>query len=266
MQTILIALALTLIAPLPLVGSGAAGFPARDAVARDAMVRVEGGRYLPHYADGRDLVAVRAFELDAYPVTRGDFLRFVTENPKWRRSEVKPIFTGPAYLAGWTDDLNVGDVGASETRVTNVSWFAARAYCAWEGKRLPTTHEWEFAARASETAADASRDADFIQRLIELSTVRPAPLQPVGSGFRNVYGIHDLHGTGWEWVDDFNSTMSTDDSRSAGAHDRQLFCAAGGIEATDPGNYPAFLRFAVRGGLKGATTMGNLGFRCARSP
>src|SRR5690606_15854675 len=104
-----------------------------------------------------------------------------------------------------------------------------------------------------------------MQRLVELSTLRNAALQPVGSGFRNIHGLHDLHGLGWEWVADFNSTMSTDDSRAAGAHDRQLFCAAGGIRATDPSNYPAFLRFAMRGSLQGSSVVGNLGFRCARS-
>ncbi len=259
MRTTLIALAITLIAPLPVSGSGAALVPPRD-----EMARVDGGQYLPHYAEARERVGITAFELDRFPVTRRDFLAFVTENPKWRRSEVKPIFAGPEYLANWAGDLDVGAAEAGDLRVTGVSWFAARAYCAWQGKRLPTTHEWEYAALASETKADASADADFIQRLVELSTRRGAALQPVGSGFRNLHGVHDLHGLGWEWVSDFNSTMSTDDSRSAGSHDRQLFCAAGAIQATDPSNYPAFLRFAVRASLKGATVVDNLGFRCAR--
>src|SRR5690554_3784065 len=114
MPTILIALIITLIAPLPVTGSGA------PLVSEAGMARVEKGSYLPLYADGRELVDVSVFEMDRFPVTRSDFLAFVTENPKWRRSQIKPIFAGQGYLANWGGDLDVGEAGQEDLRVTNV--------------------------------------------------------------------------------------------------------------------------------------------------
>jgi formylglycine-generating enzyme len=86
----------------------------------------------------------------------------------------------------------------------------------------------------------------------------------VGSGFRNAYGVSDLHGVVWEWVSDFNSLLVSDDSRATSGRDHPLFCAAGVVGATDPNNYPAFLRYGFRAALEGRTTVGSLGFRCAQ--
>jgi formylglycine-generating enzyme len=253
--------ALMLAQPLPSPGGGGA-YPVP---AGGDMVRVPAGSYLPHYSQDRQRVAVAAFELDRYAVTRQDFLAFVTERPGWRRSQVKPLFAAESYLAGWRDDLDMGGAESGRLPVTNVSWFAAKSYCEWQGKRLPTTDEWEYAAIASETVRDASTDPAFLQRLLDLHTGRRAGL-PVGSGFRNAHGVWDLHGVVSEWVLDFNNTSVSDDSRAAGGgHDRLLYCAAGGVAATNPSNYAAFLRFATRAGLDGRSTQGSLGFRCARS-
>lgn len=60
-------------------------------------------------------------------------------NPKWRRDSVKAVFAGDGYLANWPTPQ---DAGTDRARpVTSVSWFAARAYCADAGKRLPTMDE-----------------------------------------------------------------------------------------------------------------------------
>jgi formylglycine-generating enzyme required for sulfatase activity len=142
--------------------------------------------------------------------------------------------------------------------VTEVSWFAARAYCAAAGKRLPTTDEWEFVARADEARLDASRDPVFVSRLLTLYTAAR------GRSFVNRWGVGGLHGLVWEWTDDFNSLLVSDDSRATGGRDHPLFCAAGVIGATDPTNYPAFLRYGLRAALEGRTTTATLGFRCAR--
>jgi formylglycine-generating enzyme required for sulfatase activity len=177
---------------------------------------------------------------------------------------VAGAFAERGYLASWPVPLAVGTETDARRPVTEVSWFAARAFCTWRGARLPTTDEWEYAALASETARNASRDATFVRRLLDLyRTPRPVP-PVVGSGFRNAYGINDLHGVVWEWVHDFNSLLVSDDSRATSGRDHPLFCAAGVVGATDLNNYPAFLRYGFRAALQGRTTAGSLGFRCAQ--
>ncbi|HEU0013845.1 MAG TPA: formylglycine-generating enzyme family protein [Longimicrobium sp.] len=230
----------------------------------DGMARIPGGRYVPLFLNGRSSVEVRTFALDRLPVTRAEYLAFVRGHPRWQRGRAPRALAGPGYLAAWPGPLAGG--GATDLRrpVTEVSWFAARAYCAARGARLPTTDEWEYAALASETRRDASREPAFIARLLELYLAR-RPVPPVaGSGFRNVHGVRDLHGVVWEWVEDFNSLLVTADSRATSGRDHPLFCAAGVIGATDPNNYPAFLRYGFRAGLEGRSTAGGLGFRCAR--
>jgi formylglycine-generating enzyme len=247
--------------PLPSLGSGQTS----SSPPGERMVVVPAGSYLPHYARGRQRVELGSFALDRHPVTRAEYAAFLDARPTWRRSAVKPLFAGSGYLAGWRGDLDYGGAAAAELPVTEVSWFAAKSYCEWRGARLPTIDEWEYVASASETERDASGQPAFIQRLLDLNTSRRGGPAPIGSGFRNAYGIHDLHGLIWEWVLDFNNIPIAEDSRTGGPHDAQLYCAAGGIQATDPTNYPAFLRYAMRGALDGRSTVGNLGFRCARS-
>ncbi|HEX6059852.1 MAG TPA: formylglycine-generating enzyme family protein [Gemmatimonadaceae bacterium] len=233
--------------------------------ARSGMVRLPAGAYRPLYGvRGTDSVVVRSFLLDRDAVTRGEFLAFVRAEPRWRRSAVAPLHADRrGYLADWRGDLDAGDADDVRRPVTNVSWHAARAYCASLGKRLPTVHEWEYAAAASESRRDASGDPAFIQRLVSLYAARPRPLPQTTAGFRNVYGVRGLHGLAWEWVEDFNSVLVSDDSRGVGGRDHGAYCASAAIGALDPGNYAAFLRFAFRAGLTGRSSAESLGFRCA---
>jgi formylglycine-generating enzyme required for sulfatase activity len=195
-------------------------------------------------------------------VTRGEYLEFVRAVPRWRRGRAPAALVGRAYLASWP---GATDAGAEPRRpATEVSWFAARAYCAWRQKRLPTTDEWEYVARADETRVDASRQKRFVARLLELYTSRANAAASVGSTFVNRYGVADMHGLVWEWTEDFNSLLVSDDSRATAGRDHQLFCAAGVIGATDTSNYPAFMRYGVRAALEGRSTTPGTGFRCAR--
>ncbi|MDF1501378.1 formylglycine-generating enzyme family protein [Roseisolibacter sp. H3M3-2] len=245
-----------------------AGAAADDAAGRRPgaeMVRLPAGTYRPLYGRPGDApTAVAAFRLDRDAATRGEFLAFVRERPEWRRGAVRPLFADRrGYLADWAGDLDAGDATDRRRPVTGVSWFAAKAYCAWRGKRLPTVHEWEYAAAASATRRDAGREPWFVQDLLTRYTTRPRPLPALPAGAGNLYGVRGLHGLAWEWTADFNSVLVSDDSRGVGARDHDLFCASAAVGATDPGNYPAFLRYALRAGLTGRAAVETLGVRCA---
>lgn len=231
----------------------------------DGMVLVRGGEHTPLYTGVTEdvTIAVDAFYLDVYPVTNAEFLAFVEANPNWRRSQVPALFSDNGYLSHWADDLDLGNAEPDQP-VTHVSWFAASAYATWAGKRLPSTNEWEFAASASESAADGRQDDAYTRRILNwYSRPAPNPLPTIGSTYRNYWGVYDLHGLVWEWVADFNSGLVSSDSRSNRDADATLFCGAGAVGAADFEDYAAFLRFAYRSGLEARYTVPNLGFRTA---
>ena len=230
------------------------------------MAYISGGDYKPLYAKEAKSRHTASFFMDVMQVTNGDFLEFVKAHPEWRRSEVLRSQADVNYLATWAGDLELGERAPVNAPVTQVSWFAARAWCEAHGKRLPTQDEWEYAARADATKQDASTDPAYLRQLLEwYSKPASSALEDVHGGVQNVYGLRGMHGLVWEWVQDFNSTLITGDSRGDGSLERNLFCGAGALLATDTSNYAAFMRYAMRSSLKGDYCVGSLGFRAARS-
>lgn len=232
------------------------------------MTLIPTGTYTPMYIQNSAERSVDAFLIDIHPVTNGQFLQFVKENPKWRRSQVKRLFADDAYLKHWAADLDLGPNAQAikDSPVTNVSWFAARAYLKSVGKRLPTEDEWEYVACADETRPDASKDSAFTKRLLEWYGKPTQPKLPsVHTAEPNFYGIRALHGYTWEWVRDFNNSMVTGESRADSGLDRSLYCAGGALGTADPHNYAAFMRYAFRSSLKGNYAVANLGFRGAQT-
>jgi formylglycine-generating enzyme required for sulfatase activity len=232
------------------------------------MAVVPAGRYRPLYAPvGSAPVRVRAFALDRTPVTRGRFLAFVSTHPEWRAGSVPRERADAGYLADWTGPLDAGRGDELRRPVTSVSWFAARAYCAASGRRLPTLDEWELAALASPVRRDASGDPAHRRRLAALYAARrPGAPGVVGRDAADVHGVHDLHGLVWELTLDFNPGVVAAAARTGGGrhpHAHRLSCASAAIGAADPTDYPAFARSANRAGLTARSTVGGTGFRCA---
>ncbi len=96
--------------------------------------------------------------------------------------------------------------GRDARPVINVSWEDAQAYVAWlsdvtdETYRLPTEAEWEYAARAGTTTQYAFGDK-INQKQANFGLNVRKTLE-VGSYPANSWGLHDMHGNVWEWVED----------------------------------------------------------------
>ena len=244
--------------------------PARADVPPPAgMVFIPAGNYVPLLRGKNDpaSVPVAAFYLDVRPVTNAEFLVFVRANPKWQRSRVSSLFADAGYLGDWAGDLEPGPRAPADSPVVCVSWFAVRAYAQWHGKRLPTTAEWEYAASVGFTTADGSTEPAYRECVLSwFAEPAPSPLPAAGRGRPNLFGVRDLAGLVWEWVDDFNTAMVTGDSRGDSEIERNLFCGAGSVGANDTTNYPAFMRAGFRSSLRASYVVPSLGFRCAKTP
>ncbi len=266
------------LAAVALVFAGlVAGTDAPATVPASRMRLIPAGEYRPLYRQpvpgaNRDTilrrvvpVRVAAFELAARPVSNAEWLAFVREHPEWRRSKVSRLWADEGYLRRWRGDLDPGPRGPRDAPVVEVSWFAARAYCEATGMRLPTIAEWELAAAADETRRDATRDPKFLDRVRKFYSHPTPDVQPAtGRGYRNVYGIEDLHGLVWEWTLDYGSALVSGESRADASLEKGVYCGAGASNAGDFGDYAAFMRYAFRSSLQARYTTSNLGFRCAR--
>jgi formylglycine-generating enzyme required for sulfatase activity len=202
------------------------------------MVRVAGGEFKPLYATpGQPVVQVTAFAIDTVAVSQAQFTQFARRHPQ---------FAVP------------GMGNSAALPATKVSWKAANAYCQARGARLPSTYEWEYLARADEKRRNASGDASFRQRILEL-TMKNKPGNRIGGGLRNVFGVRDLHGGVWEWTHDYSGHL--------GAHhghgQSTTQCASGTVQTGDASDYAAFMRYSFRSTADADRGASNVGFRCA---
>jgi formylglycine-generating enzyme required for sulfatase activity len=231
------------------------------------FVHISGGEFrsvIPE-AEGDNSVAVADFLVQEAPVTNAEFLRFVLHHPEWQRGRAVSLFVDDQYLATWAGSISLGTEAGPQQPVTQVSWFAANAYCASKNARLPSWYEWEYVAAANDSMADARVLPGWRQDILSwYSQSGGGRIDDVRSRPANYYDVFDSHGLVWEWVDDFNALLVTGDNREQGGADKLQFCGAGAITMEEKENYAVLMRVAMLSALEARYTTRNLGFRCVR--
>jgi formylglycine-generating enzyme required for sulfatase activity len=171
---------------------------------------------------------------------------------------------------------NVSDGGFPGGRlpVINVSYDEAKHYAAWLGEmtgkhyRLLTEAEWEYAARAGTTSIYywgdeiGANNADCIHCGSQWDGKGPAP---VGSFSPNKFGLYDMAGNVWQWVEDcyhssYDKAPSDGSAWMTGGNCSSRMARSGAWDYS-----PARLRSADRDGYAPSTKVFYLGFRIARA-
>lgn len=133
------------------------------------------------------------------------------------------------------------------------------------GYRLPTEAEWEYACRAGTTIAwSFGADAADIDQYAWYASNSEGTPQAVAEKEPNRWGLYDMHGNLWEWVEDCwhgNYRGAPSDGSAWLDQDCLVRVVRGGSFL----NPPRFLRSARRDGDRPVNRLNFLGFRCVRS-
>jgi formylglycine-generating enzyme required for sulfatase activity len=271
--------------------------------------QVPGGSFLRNY-DGRDFTSkeltatVHPFRLDRFEVTVGRFRNFVGAfTGGWRPAVGAGKNPSNDQDTGWTSDWSAQlpkdgsalltslecnadfqtytrTASGNERRPINcVSWQLAYAFCVWDGGRLPTDAEWNFAAAGGDEQryypwnADindsrASYYVDDTSKCMgdgEVGCTRD-DLTPVGThdDGTSKWGQSDMSGNVTEWVRDGDASKGggcVDCIDPVGADDMRR--ARGGSYQSSASGTVLVAKYLTR---KSTSTWEQLGFRCARTP
>jgi len=160
-----------------------------------------------HTLKGGEMVFVEdfGFYIDKYEVTNAEFSAFLDQRGNQEEGGTLWIELGSKYaLIEKTEGGFGAKKGFEQHPVIEVSWFGARAYCEWAGKRLPTEAEWRQACEGKEKLRFPWGDL-FAPGKVNIygdkdGYLRTAPVGSFPEG-ASPYGAMDMAGNVWEWTD-----------------------------------------------------------------
>jgi eukaryotic-like serine/threonine-protein kinase len=169
----------------------------------------------------------------------------------------------PSYTGSDTHDTYYGISGFDDFPVIYVDWHMAKAYCEWRGARLPTEAEWEKAARGTDGYIYPwGNELDEASANFQLAVGDTTAVGSYESG-KSPYGLYDMAGNVWEWVEDWYLDMYYQNSPFS----NPLGPDSGDERVVRGGSWydEAYLiRTSVRNKFDPSYVDNNFGFRCVR--
>lgn len=247
------------------------------------LVRLPPGQFLlgsPHDEDGRldvegpqHLVTIeRPFAIGQCPVTVDQFAAFVADSGHAAATTCRQ-WTGADWKERPGSFRSPGFAQAGDHPAVCVSWEDAQAYVRWLSSRsglpvrLPSEAEWEYAARAGTTTpyswgtSIAPWQANFRAGEADGGHWRQHTV-PVRSFAPNPWGIYQVHGNVWEWVEDgWNPSYA--DAPHNGSARQEATSSKRGVRGGSWLNGPRGVRSARRHAAEPGWRRSDIGFRIA---
>jgi formylglycine-generating enzyme required for sulfatase activity len=218
------------------------------------MVYVPEGEFLMGSEDGtthespEHSVYLDAYWIDQTEVTNEMYAKCVADN-------------GACTSPNGTDHF--GNTSYANHPVVYVNWDQAKTYCEWAGRRLPSEAEWEKAARGTEGRTYPWGEGISCDEANNRECVRDTSAVGSYESGKSPYGVYDMAGNVWEWVNDWYGEtyyQSSPSSNPMGPNSGQVRVLRGGAW----GNSFVSSRSAVRLREDPSHSNFDLGFRCAR--
>jgi len=217
------------------------------------------------YDCSKDELPLHTVYLDAYYIDKTE-----VSNAQYEQCVADGACDAPNDKSSYSQSAYYGNTSYDNYPVINVSWEDASKYCSWAGRELPTEAQWEKAARGESVRAypwgDASPTCDLLNGYVDGYCVGDTTAVGSYAGGASPYGVLDMAGNVWEWVQDwydgdYYSSLEKFINPTGPSTGTSRVIRGGGFNFGEDG-----LRSAVRYFSNPGNWGYDIGFRCAVPP